>query len=348
MIRLVHYLNQFFGGIGGEDEAGTPLHTYEGPVGSGRALAALVEGEAEIVRTLVCGDNAFHADPEANLEAALSAAAEAEPGLLLAGPAFNAGRYGLACAAVGAGAAERLGIPAVTALYPEAPAVDVYRSRVVMAASSGSAAGMRPALEAMVRIGLRLARGGGLLPAEEDGRIPMGYRAARVDPVPAAVRALDMLAAKLAGEPYQSEIGLPARAEPVPPAPAVPDLSKAVVALVTEGGLVPEGNPDRIESSGATRWARYPVSMFEDGRGPKFRSIHAGYDSRWVDADHNRLVPIDALRSLAAEGVIGGLHSHVYVTTGTGTAVADAERMGGEMARALASDGVQAVIATST
>ena len=347
MIRLVHYLNQFFGGVGGEDKAGAPLQTHDGPVGSGRALAALVEGEAEIVRTLVCGDNAFHADPGANLEAALAAAAEARPDLLLAGPAFNAGRYGLACAAVAAGAQERLGVPAVAALHPEAPAVDVYRSRAVMVAASGSAAGMRPALEGMARVGLLLARGGGLLPAEEDGRIPMGYRAARVDPAPAAARALDMLAAKLSGAPYTSEIPLPARAEPVPPAPAVPDLSEAEVAIVTEGGLVPEGNPDRIESSGATRWARYPVSMIEAGR-PRFGSIHAGYDSRWVDADPNRLVPVDALRALEAEGFIGRLHEYVYVTTGTGAAVADAERMGGEMAEALLADGVQAVIATST
>ena len=348
MIRVVHYLNQFFGGIGGEDKAGAPLQVHDGAVGSGRALAALLEGEAEIVRTLVCGDNAFHADPEGNLDAALAAVAEAGADLVLAGPAFNAGRYGLACGAVGAGAGERLGIPAVTGLYPEAPAVDVYRSRVVMAAAADSAAGMRPALEGMVRIGLRLARGGGLLPAEEDGRIPMGYRAGWVVRTPAAVRALDMLAAKLSGGPYTSEIGLPARAEPAPPAPAVADLSDAVVAAVTEGGLVPEGNPDRIESSGATRWARYPVSMFEGGGGPAFRSVHAGYDTRWVDADPNRLVPIDALRSLEKEGVIGELHDYVYVTTGTGTAVTEAERMGGEMARRLLADGVQAVIATST
>lgn len=346
-VRIVHYLNQFFGGIGGEDKAGTPLHTYEGAVGSGRALAPLLGNGAEVVRTLVCGDNAFHADPEGNLEAALAAAAEAEPDLVLAGPAFAAGRYGLACGAVCAAVGDRLGVPAVTGLHPEAPAVDVYRSRAVMAATAGSAAGMRPALEAMVRIGLRLARGGGLLPAEEDGRIPMGYRAGRPVRTPAAVRALDMLAAKLDGRPYRSEVSLPPRLEPVPPAPPAADLSSASVALVTEGGLVPEGNPDRIQSSSATRWARYPVSMLEGGE-VRFRSIHAGYDAQWVDADPNRLAPVDALRALEAEGVIGELHEYMYVTCGTGAAVSEAERMGGEMARQLTADGVQAVIATST
>ena len=176
----------------------------------------------------------------------------------------------------------------------------------------------------------------------------MGYRGNRVNRTPIAVRALDMLAAKLRGEAYVSEVRLPVQAEPVSPAPAVTDLSSATVAIVTEGGLVPEGNPDRIESSGATRWARYPLSAMEKGRPPNFRSIHAGYDSQWVDADLNRLVPIDALSALAADGVIGRLHDYVYVTTGTGTTVTNAERIGAEMARQLLADGVHAVIATST
>ena len=51
------------------------------------------------------------------------------PTSLVAGPAFNAGRYGLACGAVCAAVTEQLGIPAITGLYPEAPAVDVYRAR---------------------------------------------------------------------------------------------------------------------------------------------------------------------------------------------------------------------------
>ena len=36
------------------------------------------------------------------------------------------------------------------------------------------------------------------------------------------------------------------------------------------------------------------------------------------------------------------------MTTGTGTTVTDAERMGAEIARRLRADGVQAVVATST
>jgi glycine reductase len=348
LIRIAHYLNQFFAGIGGEDKADAPFEVRPGAVGPGRALQMLLGERGEVVTTLVCGDNAFHADPDANLEAVVAAVAATQPDLFVAGPAFNAGRYGLACAAVCAAVKERLGIRSITGMYPEAPAVDIYRSRVVMVATGDSAGSMQHALTGIVEVGLRLVEGAGLRPAADEGRIPMGFRRSWPAEAPAGPRAVAMLVAKLRGEPYVTEVALPEQAEPVAPAPPVGDLATAVVALVTEGGLVPEDNPDRIESSSATRWARYPLTMLEHNQDPTFRSIHAGYDSQWVDADPDRMVPIDALRALAAEGVIGGIHDYFYVTTGTGTTVAHAERMGEEIARQLVADGVQAVIATST
>lgn len=347
-MRIAHYINQFFAGVGGEDKADHPFEIREGAVGPGRALQMALGDDAEVVQTLVCGDNAFHEDPEGNIEAVLAALAESKPDLLVAGPAFNAGRYGLACGAVASAATERLGIPAITGLYPEAPAVDVYRSRTVMVPTGDSAAGMKDAIDRIVTVGMRLARGEGLLPAEEDGRIPMGRRRTVVTDVPVATRAVDMLLAKIRGDDFTSEVVLPEGAEPVPPAAPVPDLSAAKVALVTEGGLVPEDNPDRIESSSATRWARYPLETLERNTDPSFKSIHAGYDSQWVDADPDRMVPLDAARALVADGVIGELAEHFYVTTGTGTTVTHAERMGEEIARELVNEGVHAVIVTST
>ena len=41
-IRVVHYVNQFFGGIGAEDKADVPPSHRAGPVGPGAALAKLV------------------------------------------------------------------------------------------------------------------------------------------------------------------------------------------------------------------------------------------------------------------------------------------------------------------
>ena len=41
-MRVVHYLNQFFGGIGAEEQAGMGLEVRDGAVGPGRALGATV------------------------------------------------------------------------------------------------------------------------------------------------------------------------------------------------------------------------------------------------------------------------------------------------------------------
>lgn len=348
MIRIAHYVNQFFAGIGGEDKADAPFEVRNGAVGPGRALEMILEDRATIVETLVCGDNAFHEDPEHNVAAALAALEESKPDLLIAGPAFNAGRYGLACGAIGAAATEKLGIPSITGLFPEAPAVDVYRSRIIIIPTGDSAAGMNDALQGIARLGMRLAAGEARLPADEDGRLPMGYRLNSVSETPAALRAVEMLLAKVNGQPYLSEVELPKPTEVVPPAQAVLDLSQATVALVTEGGLVPSENPDRIESSSATRWARYPLSMLAEDDGANFKSIHGGYDSTWVDADPDRMVPLDAARALEEEGVIGKLHEYFYVTTGTGTSVSNASRIGDEIATQLINEGVHAVLVTGT
>ncbi len=38
VIRVVHYLNQFFGGVGGENKADVGPQVRNGPIGPGRAL----------------------------------------------------------------------------------------------------------------------------------------------------------------------------------------------------------------------------------------------------------------------------------------------------------------------
>ena len=47
MIRVVHYVNQFFGGVGGEEQAHVPPRAVEGPLGPGLALRELLDGGLE-------------------------------------------------------------------------------------------------------------------------------------------------------------------------------------------------------------------------------------------------------------------------------------------------------------
>ena len=92
--RVVHYINQFFANIGGEEMAHVPPELREGFVGPGMAFNQAWKGEAEIVQTIVCGDSYF-AEHEKDAKAqVLEWVKAAKPDLFIAGPAFNAGRYG--------------------------------------------------------------------------------------------------------------------------------------------------------------------------------------------------------------------------------------------------------------
>ena len=127
-LRVVHYLNQFFGRIGAEEAGDHPFTVREGPVGPGIGLQKELGDAGEIVATFICGDNRAATDLEAFGRAVDDALRGQNADVLVAGPAFNAGRYGLACGEACARAAAA-GVPAVTALNVENPGVEVLRNK---------------------------------------------------------------------------------------------------------------------------------------------------------------------------------------------------------------------------
>lgn len=347
MVRVVHYLNQFFGQIGGEEAAGAGPQAREGPVGPGLAVEAVLAGRGVVVATVICGDNYFAAQPEQAGEQVVRLIEPYRPDLVLAGPAFNAGRYGPACGAVCKLVQERLKIPAVTGMYPENPGVDLYRRHIYCVPTGPSAVGMREAVARMVRLGLKLVAGEELGPPEEEGYLPRGIRRNVWADAPGSARAVEMLLAKLSGKPFRTELPVPA-SERVSPAPPVKDLTRATIALVTEGGIVPRGNPDRLESARASKFLGYNIGGLSALSPADFQSVHGGYDNSFANADPNRVVPLDAARELEKEGVFGRLHEIMYTTTGNGTTLASATRFGRDIAARLREASVDAVILTST
>ena len=63
-IRVVHYLNQFFAGLGAEAHAGTGPGKKTGAVGPGIALQRALGERAQVAATVYCGDN--YANERAN------------------------------------------------------------------------------------------------------------------------------------------------------------------------------------------------------------------------------------------------------------------------------------------
>jgi betaine reductase len=135
---------------------------------------------------------------------------------------------------------------------------------------------------------------------------------------------------------------------PVKPAPPLNDLSSAVIALVTDGGLVTEGNPERMEPGRPTRYTSIPVTNLERLDPTTFDVVHSGYDTLLTNQDPNRLVPLDTVRQLEKEGVIGQVYEVVHATGGAHAAVENATRIGEQIAARLKAAGVQGVILTST
>ncbi|MBI3972561.1 MAG: glycine/betaine/sarcosine/D-proline family reductase selenoprotein B [Chloroflexi bacterium] len=345
-VRAVHYLNQFFAGIGAEEQAGYRVEVRPGLVGPGRALETLFDSQGTIVATIAGGDNYVNEQGAAAEEAIRVALREWRPDVVIAGPAFNAGRYGLACGLV-CRVARELGLPAVTAMYPENPAVDVYRREAPIVPASADAAGMQPALRALARLALKLGREESLGPAEVEGYLPRGIRRLGRRDRPAHERAVAMLVAKLQGEPYTTELPvLPF--ERVSPATPVADLSHATLGLVTTGGLVPKGNPDRLVRGGAREWFRYSIAGLPALSADDWECVHRGFYTGIVGQNPNYILPLNLVRELEVQGTLAGVYPWFISTSGVGTAVAEAKRMGAEMASEFRRAGVDGVLLVAT
>ncbi len=345
--KVVHYINQFFAGIGGEEKADIAPEVREGVVGPGMALNNfLKKGDAEIVATIICGDSYFAENMDSASDFVVEAMKKYNADGFVAGPAFNAGRYGTACGAVCKAVGEKLGIPTVSAMYVENPGVDLYKKYTYIVSAADSARGMGKAVPVMASMLLRQIKGEKIGTPKEEGYIERGVRVNKFYDKVGAERAVEMLIKKLKGEEFQTEYPMPVF-DRVEPRPALADVSKATIALVTSGGIVPFGNPDHIAASSAQNYGEYNIAGVEDLKQGEYQTAHGGYDQTYANEDPDRVLPVDVMRKLEKEHKIGKLYDFYYATVGNGTGVANAKRFGTEIGKKLHGK-VDAVILTST
>jgi glycine reductase len=348
-MKVVHYMNQFFGGLGGEEVAGTDLQVKDEPIGPGRLLEQVLGGDSKVIKTLICGDNYAAENLTELSQEVIKVIREAGAELFVAGPSFEAGRYGVAAAGLCAAVQAELGIPVVTGMAVENPGVDLYRSEVYIVDSGQNVGAMREVLTKMSAIAQKLAADGGesIGNPTDEGYIPQGVLRDEFVEKTAAERLVDMVLAKTKGDPYTSELTVTSFTPPPAPA-AIVDMSKARIAIVTDGGLVPKGNPDDISPIASTNWGSYDISRLDDLEGEDYQVQHRGFDTRFVEQDPDRLVPVDVLREMEKSGQVGKIHDVFLSTSGLANPIANSRRLGREMAEELKNDGVDAVILTST
>jgi glycine reductase len=353
MSTIVHILNQFFAGLGGEEKAGMPTGVIEGTAGAARGLQQQLGAETEIACTIYYGDNYFHEHNEEAMKAILEAVRARQPQVLVAGPAFNSGRYGMSCIQVCQAVAAELEIPCVTAMHEENPAVGSYRDfahpRIFCLPTSETAAGMADALKALAKFVSRLASGEAIGPALDEGYIPRGIRRLEKTDRTGADRAIDMLLKKIHNEPFVSEVPMEAW-DDIAPAPALSAVKDRNIAVITTSGVVPWGNPDRFKTYRNTQWRKYNIAELKELEPGKWEAVHGGYNVAYMNKNPHYGVPLDALRTLEAEGVIGAgkLYPAYYVIPGNQGSPAVMRRIGQEIAADLKKDNVEGVLFVAT
>ena len=209
MIKVLHYLNQFFAGIGGEEKAGQEvLFLSQRGRHRQRARKRFQRLTASNTRRLPAAITIFMKTKKKRCERFGAAIDQFHPDIFLAGPAFNAGRYGIACAKVCSWVRDNWRIPAITGMHEDNPGTREIGRHVFVLQTGASAASMQDDLETLFAAGRkansarpkghrRLSRG--ILLGDS---APFYVRTDKPD----YVRAADLLLAKLSGQSYESEI----------------------------------------------------------------------------------------------------------------------------------------------
>jgi len=347
----MHYINQFFAGIGGEEKADVPVGSLEEAVGPGKRLQGLLGDSAEIVVTAYCGDDYFAQHTDRALESILEIARDQNVKLLVAGPAFASGRHGFACAEACHAVSNSLGLACVTGMHVENPGIEMYRQykdrRVYAFPTTEVVSGMEDALKKMAQCVSKLATGSAIGTPAEEGYIPRGFRLDEVVSKSGAARAIGMLLDKLAGRPFSTEIPVESL-EKVPVPPRVTNLTDACLGLVTTSGVIPPGNPDGFRGYQNTKWAKYSIDKLDSMLDAEWDVLHGGYNTEFMKQNPNYGVPLDTLRELEREGTFARLYPYYYVTPGARGLISIMTRMGREMMLEMKADGVDAVLLVST
>ncbi len=350
-MRVVHFLNQFFAGLGGEEKANIPVQVLEGAVGPGRALQQAIGAASggdghEVIATIAVGDNYFSEQNATSVAAVREALERLKPDAVIAGPALNAGRYGLACGHVCA-IAQEMNIPAVTGMYPENPGVLEWGKEVYILPTDETPTGLVQDLKDMAGLALKMASGQELGSSEEEGYLPRGIRRSGEREQRGSLRAVAMLSDRIHDRQFKTELPIIAP-DRVEPALFTGDLRNATVGLVTTGGLVPKGNPDKMVRGGADRHYAYSIEGLDTMAPDAWECIHRGFFTDITNENPNYILPLNVIRAMEKSGEIGRIHNTVLSVAGVGTAVADSERIGKKMGEELREAGVDVCVMVAT
>lgn len=346
-LKIVYYMNQFFGGEGGEESASEGIAVFEGTKGISGIFESAYGGDCKVAATIICGDNYIAENLDKVCDEIIEIVKKYSPDAFVAGPAYAAGRYGVACGALCTKIAEKLSIPTVTAMNELNPGVQLYHKKVYILKTGDNARAIKTDVEKMAAFVKRILAGETIGLPDDEGYFARGYKRNKKSEKTPPERAVDMLLDKFYNREFTTEIPLPS-SEDVPRPNPIKDLSKITVALATDGGLYPIDNPDNMPTQNADRFGAYDISGMDELKPGEWKIRHNGFDNTFSNADPNRLVPVDSMREMEREGVIGKLYDKFLATTGLVATVENSTKTGKAMVDYVKEHNIDAVVLTST
>jgi len=175
MKKAIHYINQFFAGIGGEDTADYKPEIREGAIGPALALSTMLN--AEVTHTIICGDNYIGSNTDEAIKEILGFLEGKEFDIFVAGPAFQAGRYGVACGNICKAVKEKFNVPVITSMNDENPGVEMFKKDMYVFRGGKSAAKLKDDVKVMAAFANKILNGEKTGSADEEGFFPRGIRA---------------------------------------------------------------------------------------------------------------------------------------------------------------------------
>jgi len=347
----MHYINQFFAGKGGEDKADLGLEHVLEPLGPGKRLQMLLDNSAEIVVTAYCGDSYFSENSNKVLNSILKIALDNNVEVIIAGPAFLAGRYGFACVEICRFLSNELSLRCVTGMSADNPAVPGYKhcknKNIFLFPTSDKLTGMEEALSKMASFVSKIAADIKLGFADEEGYVPRGIRIPTVSSKAGAERTLDMLLKKIHGEYFKTEIPV-IMPELISPAPPITDIKKAKIALVSTAGVHEAGNPHQFKALANTQWRKYSIQSLNTMQDKEWSVIHGGTSVEYLSQNPNYAVPLDVCREMEKKSAFKELYPYFYGTTGVAATVQAMERVGQEIVADMQTEDVGGALIVST
>lgn len=164
---------------------------------------------------------------------------------------------------------------------------------------------------------------------------------------PASERSINMLLKKYYHKEYHTEIEMPEIPDDSVCAPRKA-LSESTVMFLTDGGLVPKGNPDHVAPFCGNDFYVYNIGTAKALSAADYQISHQGYDHTAVLANPNRLVPVDAARRLVKKGVIRQLYHKFISVAGVMTPTRQSVLLGKKIALYIEACQADVVVITST